>query len=124
MSQKDSIIEPIRKEIDSLREEIRQLRELVDPLKSENKRLKEKLAASKKNSRNSSKPPSSDISKPKKAETSKMLSDLLRYAFSGLARSFLPWVPCHHQIRSRGRMCQTVTRPRRYSLFKFSTFTT
>jgi len=70
MSSKGSIIEPLRKEIDSLREEIRQLRELVDQLKSENKRLKEKLAASKKNSRNSSKPPSSDIVKPKKPETS------------------------------------------------------
>ena len=70
MSNKDSIIEPLRNEMESLREEIRQLRELVDQLRSENKRLKEKLAASKKNSRNSSKPPSSDIVKPKKPETS------------------------------------------------------
>jgi transposase len=70
MSNQGSIIEPLRKEIDSLREEIRQLRGLVDTLTSEKKRLKEKLAASKKNSRNSSKPPSSDIVKPKKPDTS------------------------------------------------------
>jgi hypothetical protein len=70
MANKDSIIEPLIKEIDSLRYEIQQLRELVDNLNTQNKRLKEKLAASKKNSRNSSKPPSSDIVKPKKPKTS------------------------------------------------------
>ena len=67
MSNKGSIIEPLRKEIDSLRQEIQQLREILDEHKSENKRLKEELAAAKKNSRNSSKPPSSDIVKPKKS---------------------------------------------------------
>jgi hypothetical protein len=70
MVNKHSIIEPWLKEIDSLRQEIQQLRQIVDNLNAQNKRLKEKLAASKKNSRNSSKPPSSDIVKPKREKPS------------------------------------------------------
>ena len=71
MFNKDSIIEPLRKEIDRLRQDIKQLRELVEHLNTENKGLKEKLAAAKKNSHNSSKPPSSDVVKPPKPKTSK-----------------------------------------------------
>lgn len=71
MFNKDSIIEPLRKEIDHLRQDIKQLRELVEHLNTENKGLKEKLAAAKKNSHNSSKPPSSDVVKPPKPKTSK-----------------------------------------------------
>ena len=68
MANYDSIIEPLLKEIDSLRQENQQLREFVDNINRENQSLKEKLAASKKNSRNSSKPPSSDFVKPPKPE--------------------------------------------------------
>ena len=58
MVNKDTIIEPLRKEIDHLRQEIKQLQELVEHFYLENKDLKEKLAAAKKNSQNSSKTPS------------------------------------------------------------------
>lgn len=71
MSNQGSIIELLRKEIESLRQENRQFREVIDQLKSENKHLKEKLAASNKNSRNSSKPPSSDITNPKTERSGK-----------------------------------------------------
>ena len=64
MFNKDSIIEPLRKEIDHLRQDIKQLRELAEHLNTENKGLKEKLAAAKKTSPNSSKPPSSDVVNP------------------------------------------------------------
>lgn len=57
---KDAIIEKLTKQIDSLLERIRQLEQ-------ENKMLKERIAQLEKNSSNSSKPPSSDIVKPKKA---------------------------------------------------------
>jgi transposase len=69
MANNDSIIEPLLKEIETLRQENRQLREVVENMNSEIHTLKEKLAASRKNSRNSSKPPSSDIVKPKKPKT-------------------------------------------------------
>ncbi len=65
MANNDSIIEPLLKEIETLRQENRQLREIVENMNTEIHTLKEKLAASRKNSRNSSKPPSSDIVKPK-----------------------------------------------------------
>jgi len=68
MANKNAIIEPLIKEIEGLRQENQQLREFVDNLNRENQTLKEKLAASKKNSRNSSKPPSSDFVKPPKPE--------------------------------------------------------
>lgn len=70
MANKDSIIESLVKEIASLRLENRQLRDVVDNMNRELNTLKEKLAASKKTSRNSSKPPSSDIVKPSKSTTS------------------------------------------------------
>lgn len=70
MSNANGIIESLIKENESLRQENRQLREIVETLNRKINTLEEKLAASKKNSRNSSKPPSSDIVKPKKPETS------------------------------------------------------
>ena len=70
MVNNDSIIEPLIKEIDSLRQENRQLREVVENMNGEINTLKEKLVTSKKNSNNSSKPPSSDIVKPTKPKTS------------------------------------------------------
>ena len=66
MANRNSIIEPLVKEIESLRQENRQLREIVETLNRKINALEEKLASSKKNSRNSSKPPSSDIVKPPK----------------------------------------------------------
>lgn len=56
---KDAIIEKLTKQVASLLERIRQLEQ-------ENVMLKEKIARLEKNSGNSSKPPSSDIVKPKK----------------------------------------------------------
>jgi transposase len=70
MANKNAIIAQLLKENESLRQENRQFREIVDNLNRKNKTLEEKLAALKKNSRNSSKPPSSDIVKPKKPKTS------------------------------------------------------
>lgn len=76
MAPNDAIFEPLLKEIEHLRQEIQhfkqenqQLRELVDTLNTKNRTLEEELATAKKNSRNSSKPPSSDIVKPKKPKT-------------------------------------------------------
>ena len=70
MSNANGIIESLIKENEGLRQENRQLREIVETLNRKLITLEEKLAASKKNSRNSSKPPSSDIVKPKKPKTS------------------------------------------------------
>jgi transposase len=69
MTNNNSILEPLIKEIESLRQENQQLREVVDNMNRELNTLKDELAAAKKNSRNSSKPPSSDIVKPKKPKT-------------------------------------------------------
>ena len=66
MANKNSILEPLLKENERLRQENRQLREIVENLNRRITALEEKLASSRKNSRNSSKPPSSDIVKPKK----------------------------------------------------------
>ena len=71
MANENAIIEPLIKEIESLRQENRQLREVVDNLNKKMVALEDKLAVSNKNSRNSSKPPSSDIVKPNKANPSK-----------------------------------------------------
>ena len=71
MANENAIIEPLIKEIESLRQENRQLREVVDNLNKKMVALEDKLAVSNKNSRNSSKPPSSDIVKPNKAKPSK-----------------------------------------------------
>jgi len=68
MTNKNSIIETLLKENERLRQENRQLRDIVETLNRRIDTLEEKLAASKKNSRNSSKPPSSDIVKPPKPE--------------------------------------------------------
>ena len=70
MANKESILEPLIRENERLRQENRQLRDIVETLNSRINTLEEKLAGSKKNSRNSSKPPSSDIVKPKKSKTS------------------------------------------------------
>ena len=70
MSNANGIIESLIKENEDLRQENRQLREIVETLNRKINTLEEKLAASKKNSRNSSKPASSDIVKPKKPKTS------------------------------------------------------
>ena len=66
MANKDGIIEPLVKETESLRQENEQLRDIVETLNRKIDTLEEKLAAAKKDSCNSSKPPSSDIVKPKK----------------------------------------------------------
>ncbi len=71
MANENAIIEPLIKEIESLRQENRQLREVVDNLNKRIVALEDKLAVSKKTSRNSSKPPSSDIVKPNKTKSSK-----------------------------------------------------
>ena len=62
MKSKDDIIA-------QLIEENRQLRETVQLLNGKIEKLQEEIAKLKKNSRNSSKPPSSDLVKPKKAKT-------------------------------------------------------
>ena len=66
MANKNSILEPLIKENERLRQENKQLQDSVETLNKRINTLEEKLAALKKNSRNSSKPPSSDIVKPKK----------------------------------------------------------
>ena len=70
MANKNSILEPLIKENERLRQENKQLQDSVETLNKRINTLEEKLAALKKNSRNSSKPPSSDIVKPKKPKTS------------------------------------------------------
>jgi len=69
MANKDSILEPLIKENGRLRQENKQLTDIVETLNQRINTLEEKLATSKKNSRNSSKPPSSDIVKAKKPKT-------------------------------------------------------
>ena len=70
MANKSSILESLLKENARLRQENQQFREIVEILNRRINILEEKLATSKKNSRNSSKPPSSDIVKPKKPKAS------------------------------------------------------
>ncbi len=69
MSNTNDIIESLTKENARLRQENKQLRDIVETLNRRIDTLEEKLAASKKTSRNSSKSPSSDIVKPKKPKT-------------------------------------------------------
>jgi transposase len=71
MSKTNAIIESLTKENARLRQENKQLREIVETLNRRIDNLEEKLVASKKTSRNSSKPPSSDIVKPKKPKPKK-----------------------------------------------------
>ena len=61
MANKDAIIESLPKENERLRQENRQLQEIVDILNRKIETLEEEIARLKKRSRNSSKPPSSDI---------------------------------------------------------------
>ena len=68
MANKNSILEPLIKENERLRQENKQLQDSVETLNKRINTLEEKLAALKKNSRNSSKPPSSDIVKTKKSK--------------------------------------------------------
>ena len=63
---KDAIIEKLIEENNLLRERIKLLEEKILMLERENYILKEKIAQLEKNSSNSSKPPSSDIVKPRK----------------------------------------------------------
>lgn len=68
MANKNSILEPLIKENERLRQENKQLQDSVETLNKRINTLEEKLAALKKNSRNSSKPPSSDIVKSPKPQ--------------------------------------------------------
>lgn len=75
MANINAIIEPLLKEVESIRQENRQLRELVEILNKDIYTLKDKLAAAKKTSQNSSKPPSSDIVKSKKTKPTNQEND-------------------------------------------------
>ena len=68
MANKNSILEPLIKENERLRQENKQLQDSVETLNKRINTLEEKLATLKKNSRNSSKPPSSHIVKPPKPQ--------------------------------------------------------
>jgi len=61
MANKDAIIESLPRENESLRQENRQFSEIVDILNRKIETLEEKIAGLKRKTRNSSRPPSSDI---------------------------------------------------------------